>query len=555
MQPTPVLRAPWRLAIASPASAIGASAGSLPLPSDAASAAAWIGAGLRRTSDAATRALAAIGAIGFAPDAPVARTFTLGMGALVLAPPDHALCATCVDEHRRDLAAPEAASVLSLAPAFADARVTSPMLLVEDEHAARLLPFGTHPRCPICSGVGSGAASLVDPRRGPIRGLARVGDRATRAFGVVDHDDGSSRLAIGDGDGDSRSEAFANAIAETIRRVGCLTATPDIQDRATAELCGVSHVDPARMGLFTDAQYALGAAGFPAHDAKTPLPWQQATCLEDGRPFLTLHDTGLRPAPLYRGTTAGWAAGADRDSAIADALLELVERDALLTSWYRSLRGATEIVVPGARLPGAFDVRLFDVRQDIDVPVVLAVATATRGSLLPEGATFVASAARCTVVQAVSASLHELRRMLPRLHGERPQPSADELREPADHVAYYLHPPNAERLRSWLAEPRPSHRLRRCLTNRPIPSSARGRRWIQSRLALRGYDAYIVDATTARTRSAGLTIVRAVVPDLMPLAWGPPRSMRIGNLARRLARAGAADACPTPLDHDPHPLD
>lgn len=110
--------------------------------------------------------------------------------------------------------------------------------------------------------------------------------------------------------------------------------------------------------------------------------------------------------------STGCAAGPDRESAISAALWECVERDALALWWHGHRPGAAvAIEVIDAQAPRLYwwlherprVTRLWDIRTDIGLPVVVAVASDPDG-----GTVAIGSAARPKLADAALAAVTEL---------------------------------------------------------------------------------------------------------------------------------------------------
>lgn len=110
--------------------------------------------------------------------------------------------------------------------------------------------------------------------------------------------------------------------------------------------------------------------------------------------------------------STGCAAGRDRDSAVATALWECVERDALALWWHGARQGAgVPVEVIDALQPRLYwwlherprVTRLLDITTDIGLPVVVAVAADPGGGMVAMGA-----AARPEIADAALAAVTEL---------------------------------------------------------------------------------------------------------------------------------------------------
>ncbi|WP_250445185.1 YcaO-like family protein [Actinotalea sp. C106] len=249
---------------------------------------------------------------------------------------------------------------------------------------------------------------LLDSRTGIVRSLreARIPSHFPRDFLLVTaalsettrfapwaSDPAGAGYAIG-----NPAAALGAALGEAAERY-CGNAVPRELTRGTARQLrrsGRRVVDLGRLALFSTEQ--LRSPGFPAValDDDLEVEWARGADLGTGEEVLV-------PAslvwPSYAGSRgpghpltnpivqAGLAAGQTRQDAVAAALREVVERDAMTLSWYGG-RGVLALVVPpwlelmGRGPGGALTTRWIALHQEFGVPVVAAlVQDSTTGYL------------------------------------------------------------------------------------------------------------------------------------------------------------------------------
>lgn len=139
---------------------------------------------------------------------------------------------------------------------------------------------------------------------------------------------------------------------------------------------------------------------FEPLDRDRQLPWTEGTNLIDGKPVyvpaeLVWFDSGgLADLDSHLPvTTSGAAAGPSVEFAVINSLLEQVERDGVMSAWYRQdSPSGIEISSLSSRWPELHDfltqevdttqlsVRLFDFETPVDLPTVGAVARSRDGS-------------------------------------------------------------------------------------------------------------------------------------------------------------------------------
>jgi ribosomal protein S12 methylthiotransferase accessory factor len=189
-------------------------------------------------------------------------------------------------------------------------------------------------------------------------------------------------------------------------------------------------LDPRAIGLYPARRYGRG---FPYRrfDADRGIRWEEGRWLDDGSPVLV--PSGLvrldERDRLCQATSNGLAAGRSIGQATTNALLELVERDAIMAHWLggrpgRPLAGEPGVVVLDAAvaLPVVACIALGDGRT---TPAV-AIGAACR----PDLATAVAHARReAAAVGAFLTRTLELR---------YPSPPAAAVRTPREHALFRL---------------------------------------------------------------------------------------------------------------------
>lgn len=341
-------------------------------------------------------------------------------------------------------------------------------------------------------------------------------------------------------------------------------------------------VDPRACGLYAPATYAEDPMLSPFDPAR-PIPWVRGYSLRDRRPILVparlcYYSAGLRADNFVFECSNGCAIGGSLEEAILFGLLELIERDAFLLGWYGNARlpeidpascdsPALRAMIDRAGLQG-YDVRVFDNRVDLAVPVVTGLAV--RRDRGPGTVAFAAAAAfdeRAAVEGAVAEILTYIPH-LPRQVAERPDELAAMARDYGlvrrlpDHAALFGLPEMAVHAESYLtAGPA-----------RPLDELYQG--WQKRRprtldllddLALcldeltgAGFDVIAVDQTPPEQQRLGLRTVCTLVPGLLPIdfGWSRQRALELPRLRTAFRRAGwrATDLAEDELRRVPHPF-
>jgi thiazole/oxazole-forming peptide maturase SagD family component len=346
------------------------------------------------------------------------------------------------------------------------------------------------------------------------------------------------------------AEAVATAAAEAVERFACGNSGPAALNVARGDaLAGA--VDPHRLGAFSEHQYAR--LPYSAYRDDRDYVWSAAsTSSGESRwvpadfvyaPFRGPGDT----RPLFDATTSGVAAGVNAATATRRALLEVIERDAFMWTWLQQVQRETiaptslpraaraQLEVLGAE---GWRMRLINLTLDTK-PVVLAVATTRDGAGLGLAAGDVPAEA---VERAVREAVASWQR-------DRVGPPFDvaRVRTPADHRALYRSP--AARAAAdflWTAE-----------AEIPLAEIAFDDAPAEQIVADRTEPLFV---QLAGDDVGGLVVIRALVPDMIPITFGydreplgMPRAARALALldGRTVGRARRFGAPPLP---QPHPF-
>ncbi|HTS97065.1 MAG TPA: TOMM precursor leader peptide-binding protein [Streptosporangiaceae bacterium] len=422
----------------------------------------------------------------------------------------------------------------------------------------------------VCGAIGPAATALVNsPTTAPVVGAALAcGPQGLYelAWSGQSHSfAASTRLAFIEG-----LERYAGTMR---RRPGLVVDSYDnLGDRA---------LDPRRCGSYPPSAYGAHRPLTPFAPDR-PIPWVTGYSLRDRRPVLVPvrlayygWDGGAEMFTFE--CSNGCASGSCISEAILFGLLEVIERDAFLLGWYggadlpeidaATASTAARAMIDRARLRG-YDIRLFDNRIDLAVPVVTGVAIRRDGgpgllcfaagaSLHPEAAAEAALCEILTYIPALPAKVISRREELERM--------ADDyslVRVLADHQALFGLPRMAGQARHYTrpADPRPMAEVYRSWQRERPATTDLGDdvRFCVTELARAGFDVIVVDQTTSEQQFAGLSSVRVIVPGLLPIdfGWAMQRAPRLPRMLTALRRGGrrATDLTPAELHMVPHPF-
>ncbi|MBI5595757.1 MAG: YcaO-like family protein [Elusimicrobia bacterium] len=268
-----------------------------------------------------------------------------------------------------------------------------------------------------------------------------------------------------------------------------------------------------------EAALANAVAGAAVFRAGGLLPVYPATGLGSaaGRRVRFPSDLVLYPGTGragYQATSSGVAAGRDWASAATGALLELTERDSLMLAW--ASREPLPRFVPrgeAARLAASLAARfggeltVLDATRGKGIPHVLAVLRTGDGRVWSGAAAhFCAERAALKALSEVAGSIAFV--------GRPPRDMTDEgeVRSVSDHADWYSQRGRASHLDAMLAGPR---------SDGPEDAAGSTVPWLVERLETAvGGSYYLADLTTAYAAARGITVVRALSTDLVPIWFG-----------------------------------
>ncbi|SDC12114.1 ribosomal protein S12 methylthiotransferase accessory factor [Paenibacillus sp. UNCCL117] len=336
-------------------------------------------------------------------------------------------------------------------------------------------------------------------------------------------------------------------------------------------------MNPLQVGVHAKEHYELEGFPFQPFDPDRPMDWVWGYSFLRERPILVPELLSYYSMSCGRGlvfeTSNGCALGGSLEEAIFYGMLEAVERDSFLMTWYAELPlprldpysvndPELHLMIGRLQAVAGFDVHLYNSTMEHGIPSVWAIAknNKKRGINL-----LCAAGAHPDPVRAVKSAIHELAGMLlsfeekfetNRAEYERMLQDPYQVRHMEDHSMLYGLPQAEERLRFLLDE------------NRPLKTFAEefGPKARHADLtddltdliqALRkvNLDVIVVDQTTPEIARNGLYCVKVLIPGLLPMTFGY-HFTRLTGLERVLrvpAELGYRETTLTPQQLNPHP--
>ncbi|MFK4187710.1 TOMM precursor leader peptide-binding protein [Streptomyces sparsogenes] len=414
-------------------------------------------------------------------------------------------------------------------------------------------------------------AALADPETGLLREVSAVpaGVPFARAPLALP---GGGEPEAGLGTGEDWASAAAAALLEGLERYASVRprARRGAVRAAYAEV-REDAVDPRTLGLHPDDHYDLPGFPFRRFDEAEPTDWVWGWSYRRERPVLLprsyvyfLSATERDPGFVFE-VSNGCALGSCLEEAQLHGLLEVAERDAFFTTWYRRTpldaidpdsardRAVPLLVEHLTQLTG-HRVHLLDATQEQHIPCVVALAVDEdeRGDT-PRAA--LAAGAHPDPERAAVRALMELvphltlltsRYRAQRDRARRLALDPSLIAHPADHALAAAAPEAFARL-AFLLDGKPPRAFTEAHHGRHLPRHHRDLtedlRDLIGRYLDTGLDVVAVDQTPADVAALGLSAVKVVVPGTAAVTYGP--LMRRTEGLPRLTGA---------LSTDPHPF-
>ncbi|EST37565.1 hypothetical protein N566_12355 [Streptomycetaceae bacterium MP113-05] len=389
------------------------------------------------------------------------------------------------------------------------------------------------------------------------------------------------------GHADTFGHSMRIGVLEGLERYAGMRArarTASVRDSLEGLLArGVPAVDPRVCGLYSEDFHRANPHIVPFTPDRE-VPWVWGWSLRDERPVMVpevltyYHAPGLENR-FVQESSNGCASGGALEEAAYFALMEIIERDAFLLTWYgraerpeidpaTSSSAATRHMVDRLEMYG-YEARFFDTRITFPVPVVTGVAVRHDGGL---GRMCFGAGAGLDAEAALAAALCEIATDAVNLQG-RTEREEDRLRAMTadfhqvaalhDHPLAYGIPEmgrHAEFLLGRPGEPRPRRRgMADLYGDGSVPAASDDLREDLSicvkAVTAEGFDVVVVDQTMPEQRRLGLTTVSVLVPGLLPIDFGWTRQRALGmpRLRTALREAGLRETDLTPEDLNPAP--
>jgi ribosomal protein S12 methylthiotransferase accessory factor len=384
-------------------------------------------------------------------------------------------------------------------------------------------------------------AGVLSSRFGIVRSLMETEHRAENAsIHVINACSGAiARLVtggspvVGSGANIDHDAALRSAIGEVLERYSAKWVPTDGRAIAAYEDLKGPASHPAGFALFHDTQYHEPDFAFVPFTEATSLAWVRGTELTTGEPawvpsqlVYLHHDLGPAESRVSYSTSSGLSCAVTYEDAVLRALLEVVERDAAMLTWYTHYTPARIDVASDRELSAIEQTRfavggvhhvVLDLSVFHGIPAVLALVI--DDDPISGVAAFGAACSvdpRVAWLKAITEAYHtrlwalELKRTRKRLV-RRPE----DVRGLEDHVSFYTFPEHGPYL-DFLRNPTSTISIDR-LPSLRVRSAPDAIACIARMLQSAAVSTYAVDVTSPDVREAGFRVARVVCPELCRL--------------------------------------
>jgi ribosomal protein S12 methylthiotransferase accessory factor len=336
-------------------------------------------------------------------------------------------------------------------------------------------------------------------------------------------------------------------------------------------------LDPVTVGLYSQEQYGQPGFPFKPFDTDQQIDWVWGySLLQDSSimvpQILAYYSSRSEQGFIYE-TSNGCALGGSLEEAIFYGIMEVVERDSFLLTWYAQLpiprldpfsAGDLELELMVNRLKSVagFDLFLYNATMENGIPSIWALAKNRK----PKGLNLICAAgAHLDPVRAAKSAVHELSGMTLTLDEkfEANREKCEQMfhdpslvRGMEDHSMLYGLPHAEERLQFLLEENRPlrtfEEEFKRTLKQPDLTEDLRRILQVFRQLKL---DVIVVDQSTPELTRNGLHCVKVLIPGMLPITFGHHLT-RVTGLERVLQVPAELGYAKEPLlleQLNPHP--
>jgi ribosomal protein S12 methylthiotransferase accessory factor len=340
-------------------------------------------------------------------------------------------------------------------------------------------------------------------------------------------------------------------------------------------------LNPLMVGVHEGEQYERTGFPFEKFDPDRPMNWVWGYSFLQERPILVpellaYYSLGCGSRGFVYETSNGCALGGSLEEAIFYGIMEVVERDSFLMTWYAKLSlprldpysaedKELELMIDRMRAVAGYELYLYNSTMEHGIPSIVALAKNRK----QKGLNLICAAgAHLDPVRAVKTAVHELAGMMLTLDEKletnheryvRMLHDSSLVQQMDDHGMLYGLPQAEERLNFLLNN------------NRPFKTFDEEFKWKSSHADLtndledilqafrnNNLDVIVIDQTTPEIKRNGLHCVKVLIPGMLPMTFGH-HLKRVSGLERVLRVPMELGYTREPLTHEnlnplPHPF-
>ncbi|WP_342431230.1 TOMM precursor leader peptide-binding protein [Neobacillus sp. FSL H8-0543] len=339
-------------------------------------------------------------------------------------------------------------------------------------------------------------------------------------------------------------------------------------------------LNPECVGLHEKNQYEKPHFPFKRFHPDEPMNWVWGYSFLQERPILipellAYYSLGCEEGFVYE-TSNGCAIGGSLEEAIFHAIMEVVERDSFLLTWYARLPlprldlssandKEIQLMVDRIREVAGYDLYFYNSTMEHEIPSVWAVAKNRKSKGLN---LICAAGANPDPIRAVKSTIYELAGMM-FMHDEKLEDNRQKyeamLQDPfavgtmEDHGMLYGLREAEERLNFLLDDQRPLRTFAEEFKQPPANTDLKDDlQNILNRFRRLNLEVIVVDQTTPITKRNGLFCVKVLIPGMLPITFGHHLT-RVNGLERVLKVPMQLGFTKVPLSYEqlnpyPHPF-
>ena len=301
-------------------------------------------------------------------------------------------------------------------------------------------------------------------------------------------------------------------------------------------------LNPIKVGVHAKEQYARPGFPFKQFNPDSPMNWVWGYSFLQERPILVPELLAYYSLECGQGfvyeTSNGCALGGSLEEAIFYGILEVVERDSFLMTWYAELPlprldpysandQELQLMIERVRAVAGYDLYFYNSTMEHGIPSIWAMAKNKK----QKGLNIICAAgAHLDPVRAVKSAVHELAGMMLTLD-EKLETNEEEfvrmlqdsslVQKMDDHGMLYGLPQAQERLQFLLDDDRPlrtfDEEFKWKSRNKDLTDDLQD---ILQKFRRLNLDVIVVDQSTSETKRNGLYCVKVLIPGMLPMTFG-----------------------------------